>query len=185
MSSWNPRTLKYAVIERERRFLLREVPDGVGDPTLIEDRYLSGTRLRLRHTVEADGTRTRKFGHKSRPNEASALEVACTSVYLDDGEWEVMSALAGAELVKRRFKVPAVEPAGAVVAIDVFDGALSGLVLAEIDCGEEPDADLRLPFPFVAEVTDDDRFTGAALAWAARPDVVDAAAEYDPTLLAD
>ncbi len=49
---------KYARVERERRFLLRELPPGlrVSDAhTQITDNYLTGTRLRLRKVrVPAD-----------------------------------------------------------------------------------------------------------------------------------
>jgi hypothetical protein len=78
-------SLKNAAVERERRFLLRELPDGWGPATRIEDRYVSGTRLRLREMVAPDGTRTRKLGHKVRLDDI-AREVACTNMYLDDAE---------------------------------------------------------------------------------------------------
>src|SRR5262249_10349058 len=61
-------SLKYTLVERERRFLLGAVPAG---PCVrraeITDRYLQGTRLRLRQTVEttAAGTTTvRKLTQK-------------------------------------------------------------------------------------------------------------------------
>ena len=39
---------KYARLERERRFLLADEPPPAEATRLIEDRYLHGTRLRLR-----------------------------------------------------------------------------------------------------------------------------------------
>ena len=51
---------RYARPERERRFLLREVPDGKITKTVdITDRYFSGTRLRLRQMRETTGDTTR------------------------------------------------------------------------------------------------------------------------------
>jgi hypothetical protein len=51
--------MKYAVIERERRFLLSRLPDHL-DPSVgfrrITDVYIPGTRLRLRHVETADGS---------------------------------------------------------------------------------------------------------------------------------
>ena len=101
-----------------------------GDPRMdIRDRYLIGTRLRLREVTDADGTVVRKLGHKVRLGDGPG-EVACTSVYLDDTEWDLLAALPADILEKRRTVIP-VE--GGAVAVDVFGGHLVGLVLAEID----------------------------------------------------
>lgn len=61
-------SLKYAVVERERRFLVDHIPDGVVSTRQIVDRYVEGTRLRLREVTDDDGTITRKLGHKARLN---------------------------------------------------------------------------------------------------------------------
>ncbi len=81
-----PVSLKYAVVERERRWLVRRIPEGVSSVRDIVDRYVTGTRLRLREVREADGTVVRKLGHKVRLSDGPA-EVACTNLYLDDAEW--------------------------------------------------------------------------------------------------
>lgn len=60
-----PDPLKYAIVERERRYLVAAIPDGVTTVRTIIDRYLPGTRLRLREVIEADGTITHKLGHTS------------------------------------------------------------------------------------------------------------------------
>ncbi|GMA18392.1 hypothetical protein MM440_08690 [Arsenicicoccus piscis] len=70
-----PDPLKYAIVERERRYLVAAIPDGVTTVRTIIDRYLPGTRLRLREVIEADGTITHKLGHKIRLGEGPA-EVA-------------------------------------------------------------------------------------------------------------
>lgn len=51
-----PDPLKYAHVERERRFLVTAVPEGVQESVSILDRYVEGTRLRLREVRHADGT---------------------------------------------------------------------------------------------------------------------------------
>ncbi|MDQ2845787.1 MAG: dihydrofolate reductase family protein [Actinomycetota bacterium] len=56
--------LKYAVVERERRFLVESIPSGVSLTSQIVDRSITGTRLRLREVVRPDGTTTRKLGTK-------------------------------------------------------------------------------------------------------------------------
>ena len=50
------------------------------------------------------------------------------------------------------------------VAIDQFQGPLEGLVIAEVDFGPDGDpSSLSMPSFALAEVTDDERFTGAHL----------------------
>ncbi len=71
-------SLKYAVVERERRWLVRRIPEGVSSTKDIVDRYVTGTRLRLREVREADGTVVRKLGQKVRLSDGPA-EVACTN----------------------------------------------------------------------------------------------------------
>jgi CYTH domain-containing protein len=164
--------LKYALVERERRWLLTAMPDdlaveAVGETVLIRDRYLTGTRLRLREVIEEQDGRVLKLGHKVRLDEG-ARAVACTSLYLDETEWGLLAALPGSGLEKRRVRVSL---DGVVVAVDEFRGDLSGLVLAEIDGGGT--AVPPASWPVRCEVTDDERYTGAALALAARIPVVE------------
>ena len=78
-------SLKYAVVERERRFLVSKLPGVADERRRIVDRHVTSTRLRLREVVTEDGAVTRKLGHKIRLGEGSR-EIACTSLYLDDGE---------------------------------------------------------------------------------------------------
>jgi hypothetical protein len=70
--------LKYAVVERERRFVVAGIPEGVTQTLRIEDYYIEHTRLRLRQVTAADGSFTRKFGHKVRLGQ-DASAIACTS----------------------------------------------------------------------------------------------------------
>ncbi len=94
-------SLKYAVVERERRFLVDHIPDGVVSKRRIVDRYVEGTRLRLREVTDDDGMITRKLGHKARLNKGPE-EVACTSMYLDDAEWRLLCQLPALVLRKVR-----------------------------------------------------------------------------------
>ena len=55
-------SLKYARVERERRWLLASAPELGSGPMDITDRYLVGTRLRLREVTEG-GSVVRKLGH--------------------------------------------------------------------------------------------------------------------------
>jgi CYTH domain-containing protein len=151
-----PVSLKYAVVERERRFLVAGLPDGVTDVREVVDRYVTGTRLRLREVRAADGTVVRKLTQKARLGEGPE-EVACTTLYLEDAEWAALSGLPGRTLRKRRHLVVR---DGLRVAVDEH---VDGTLVAELD---EGDAGGPVPawLDVVAEVTHDEAWTGAGLA---------------------
>lgn len=154
-------SLKYAVVERERRFLLGSLPEGIVEGVAttwqIVDRYVTGTRLRLREVRAEDGSVVRKLGHKVRLGDGPA-EVACTNFYLDEDEWAVLSALPAAVLRKTR---RIVQRDGWKVAIDEHE---DGSLLAEIDDGDAPSALVPGWLDIVADVSADERWTGVALA---------------------
>lgn len=149
--------LKYARVERERRFLVARIPDGVIEKKQIVDRYVTGTRLRLREVIADDGTVTRKLTHKV-PLGAGAAEVACTNFYLDGAEWDLLREHPARVLGKTRHMLHRDE---AVVAIDELE---DGTLLAEIDDGDAPSDWVPEWLDVIEDVTDDERWTGAALA---------------------
>ena len=120
--------LKYAVVERERRWLIAELPADILESREILDRYLEGTRLRLRQVTYGDGRVERKLGHKVRLGDGPDA-VAHTSIYLDDDEWSRLMALPGRELRKTRH----VTVRGTVLV--VVDEHVDGSLVAEIDDG--------------------------------------------------
>ncbi len=152
-----PISLKYAVVERERRYLLAKLPEGVTSTLEISDRYVTGTRLRLREVRGRDGTVTRKLGHKVRLTEGPA-QVASTNFYLDEEEWAVLAALPARVLRKRRHLV---RRDGLVVAIDEHE---DGTVIAEIDDGDEPSDLIPDWLDVVTDVSEDEAWTGGRLA---------------------
>lgn len=152
-----PVSLKYAVVERERRYVVAAVPEGVTTTLDIVDHYITGTRLRLREVRAADGTATRKLGHKVRLGDGPA-EVACTNLYLDDEEWALLGTLPSRPLRKRRHLV---HRDGLVVAVDEHE---DGTLVAEIDDGEQPSELVPDWLHVVADVSGDEAWTGAALA---------------------
>jgi hypothetical protein len=166
-------SLKYAHVERERRWLLSTAPEVDGPPAAITDRYLRGTRMRLRELVEG-GKVVRKLGHKVRPHDGPD-EVACTNFYLDDAEWAALARLPADVLHKQRWRVVRQNQR---VVLDVFAGHLTGLVLVEVDRGTGPDLGLPSGFEVVAEVTREEAFTGAALARCDRAAIAAATAAY-------
>lgn len=150
-------SLKYAVVERERRYLLGSLPAGVSSTKEILDRYVTGTRLRLREVREGDGTVTRKLGHKVRITDGPA-EVACTNFYLNEEEWAVLTALPAQLLSKKRHMV---HRDGLVVAIDEHE---DGTLIAEIDDGDQPSKVVPDWLNVLDDVSDDESWTGVNLA---------------------
>ena len=150
-------SLKYAVVERERRFLVAGVPDGVIGTKEISDRYVIGTRLRLREVRETDGSVVRKLGHKVRVGEGPA-EVACTNFYVNADEWAVLLALPVLTVHKKRHTV---QRDGWTLAVDEHD---DGTLIAEIDDGDQPSLDVPGWLDILEDVSEDERWTGAALA---------------------
>lgn len=150
-------SLKYAVVERERRYLLASVPEGVATTRENVDRYVTTTRLRLREVRESHGTVVRKLGHKVRLAEGPA-EVACTNFYLDEQEWAVLAALPARTLRKKRHMV---HRDGVLVAIDEHQ---DGTLVAEIDVGDQPSKGVPDWLDIIEDVCNEERWTGAYLA---------------------
>lgn len=156
---------KYARVERERRYLLRELPPGLktSDPhTQITDNYVTGTRLRLRKVRDPRSNEwTLKLTQKHAPAPPDFSRTLITSIYLSPSEYEVLSVFEGNELRKNRYPY---EHEGRRYAVDVFLGSLRGLVLAETDFDDDDEMD-AFPTPAFAhlDVTRDELFTGARL----------------------
>lgn len=156
---------KYARIERERRYLLQDLPEGLtrADPHVqITDNYLTGTRLRLRKVREPRTNKwTVKFTQKFAPNPADPSRTVITNTYLNAAEYEVLSVFEANEIRKNRYPF---EWEGRKFTIDMFLGDLFGLVLAETSF--ESDSELasfpKPPFA-IAEVTNNELFTGGKL----------------------
>jgi CYTH domain-containing protein len=150
---------RYAAIEREQRWLLRLVPEGVVNPVEILDTYLPDSTLRLRR-VRAGSTVVYKFGQKVRHDPHRPSLVQMTNMYLTEAEFELLRRLGGADLRKTRWRWIV---GGSELSVDVFDGPLEGLVLAEIELAADVD-DVPRPPLSIADVTEDDRFSGGHLA---------------------
>jgi CYTH domain-containing protein len=181
--------MKYARWERERRFLLAGPPTVVGQAPAaqLRDRYLRDTRLRLRRVDRPGEPPVYKLGQKIAEAGTSPSAVAHTSLYLDPAEYGLLAGLPADELTKARTVLIGAGPA---LAVDVFTGRLAGLVLAEFELPETeteagPEAEVEAgpeaeaapeaeagrhtvpgwpAVPMLAEVSDDPRFTGGALA---------------------
>ncbi|HEX8707251.1 MAG TPA: hypothetical protein VF723_03230 [Pyrinomonadaceae bacterium] len=156
---------KYARVERERRFLLRELPEGLtraGQHVQIWDNYITNTRLRLRKIrVPETKQYSWKLTQKFAPEVPDFSRTIITNLYLSPAEYEVLSIFEGNEIRKNRYPY---EYEGRRFSIDVFLGALWGLVLAETSFETDEEMERFEPPPFASkEVTNDELFTGGCL----------------------
>jgi len=153
-----PQAGKYARFELERKFLLDRLPDGLEPETRIYDRYITGTRLRLRLAQHPDGRLEHKLNQKESPSPPHYGLMTITSIYLTPHEYETLSVLPAHELRKLRHHLGR-------YSIDVFEGALAGLMVAEAEFVSEEDMHTHTPPAFAGrEVSDDIRYTGGWLA---------------------
>jgi len=154
---------KYARIEEERRFLLRGLPPDLSDPEpkRIVDQYWTGTRMRLRRIETLDGgVLQRKMTQKYLDPQLSEQEPVITNIYLSAGEYALFSQIEGDMLVKTRHRYL---HQGSGYSIDIFEGELQGLFLAELEAGQGPLAQGSVPEFAICDVTAEIEFTGGRL----------------------
>ena len=160
-----PAESKYARVERERRYLLQDLPEGLtrASPHVqITDNYITGTRLRLRKVRDPQTNKwTVKLTQKFAPDNEDLSRTIITNIYLNALEVEMLAISDANEIRKNRYHF---EFAGHRFSVDMFLGDLFGLVLAEVSF--ETDAELdnfsRPPFA-IADVTNNELFTGGRL----------------------
>jgi CYTH domain-containing protein len=164
---------KYAQLERERRFLLGSLPPDLSSSAphiTIHDRYLHQTRFRLRRIVASDSTSVQyKLTQKYLHTLGNFASVVITNTYLTEQEYRTFEPLAADALWKDRYPY---RSAGWRYAIDVFQGRLAGLVLAEIEFASDEELSTFMPPAFVlSEVTADAAFSGGRLCQSSAADV--------------
>ena len=156
---------KYARVERERRYLLQDLPEGLTRPdphVQITDNYITGTRLRLRKVREPRTNKwTVKLTQKFAPDPRDFSRTIITNIYLNPLEVETLGISDANEIRKNRYPF---EFEGRKWSADMFLGDLFGLVLAEVsfETDEELDSFPKPPFA-VADVTNVELFTGGRL----------------------
>jgi CYTH domain-containing protein len=166
VTSRRPGEGRYAHVEREQRWLLKRLPPGLTDERAIVDHYWNGTTLRLRIIQDRDVV-VYKLCQKVRLDEKSPALVKITNIYLSEGEFRALSVTPAATISKSRWSATS---NGARYAVDEFKGRHQGLVLAEIELGEH-DPRASDPEFAVADVTDDNEYSGGWLATASREDL--------------
>jgi CYTH domain-containing protein len=156
---------KYARIERERRYLLQDLPEGLtrADHHLqITDNYITGTRLRIRKVRDPKTNKwIVKFTQKFAPNPEDLSRTIITNTYLNAIEAETLAVFEANEIRKNRYTF---EFEDRRFSIDMFLGDLFGLVLAEVSFETDEDLDSFPAPPFaLADVTNNEIFSGGRL----------------------
>ncbi len=160
-----PTESKYARVERERRYLLKDLPEGLtrASPHLqITDNYITGTRLRLRKVRDPQTNKwTIKLTQKFGLDPENFSRVTITNIYLNALEAETFAVFEANEIRKNRYPF---EFQGRRFSADMFLGDLFGLVLAEVsfETDEELDSFPKPAFA-IADVTNIELFTGGRL----------------------
>jgi len=164
---------KYSRVEYERRFFVR--PESDWQTALepggraIEDKYLHGTRLRLRLIRDlATDERTVKLTKKAESQ--SPFHRTLSRILLTPAEHRLFDRLDGDRLTKvRRHCVHE----GYRYAVDAFDGELAGLLLCEVEANGLDDLMRASAPPFAdREVTEDPFFDGVNLARTGRAELL-------------
>ncbi len=146
-----------ALVEIERRFLVATEPGlDPEDGVVMVQGYLAredGVSVRIRRTADAawvtvkgpsEGARRAEVEWAVSADEAAVLLGLCIGRVVDKTRWRV--------------------PVGAHVwDVDVFHGANEGLVIAEVELGDEDEAFVRPPW-LGPEITGDRRYANASLA---------------------
>jgi CYTH domain-containing protein len=165
--------LKYTRVEYERRFLVSAYSDWRSAVEVysktFEDKYIRGTRLRLRILTDSDtGRRVIKLTKKS--DSPSPYFRTISRILLSPDEYELFDGLQGDRLTKTRYYHNYL---GRIFSIDVFNGELDGLVLCETeDDGLEGLMLAQPPLYARHEVTEDPFFEGGSLCRASRSDLM-------------
>jgi len=152
-------------IERERKFVVTELPELPDRASRLQQGYLAigdHVSVRVRRADPGGCTLTVKVGNGG----GSRLEL----------EWPIKPEqfaaawphTAGRRIDKHRYELPDGEH---TIELDVFHGALDGLVVAEVEFHDEAAmAAYRPPSWFGLEVTDDPAYSNAALSLHGAPD---------------
>jgi CYTH domain-containing protein len=168
-----PGESRYARVERERRYLLQDLPEGLtrASPHVqITDNYITGTRLRIRKVRDPQTNKwTVKFTQKFAPNAEDFSRTIITNIYLNALEAETLAMFDANEIRKNRYPF---DFEGRKFSVDMFLGDLFGLVLAEVSFQTDEELHNFPKPPFaIAEVTANEMFTGGKLCELAFTDI--------------
>ncbi len=149
--------------EIERTYLLKYIP-----PTVKSCKFADYRDLYIPFSALHPRLRLRKRGQDYELTKKVAIDELDRSVQkemtitLDSAEYDELATTRGKEIVKRRFFLP-VE--GKIAEIDIFQGQLLGLVLADFEFVDNQERDNFVAPDFcLAEVTQETFIAGGMLA---------------------
>lgn len=152
--------MKYAHIERERKFLLSDGFSLVeGLPyKVITDHYIKNTQIRFRMVSDNDSTIYKLTQKAHSSNGQSPI----TTIYLQESEFKLLNIFDSVSVTKTRY----IRNYGDfVVGIDKYLKAKDELWLAEVEFNSDEEMENFIPpFNYMDEVTDDINYNGFALA---------------------
>jgi adenylate cyclase len=148
-------------IEIERKFLVAELPADLDRHPArpVRQGYLAveggGSEVRIRQIGEATVLTVKRGGGRTRVEEEVPID--------PDAFARLWPLTEGRRVEKVRHLVPADD--GLVLEVDVYEGDLAGLLVAEVEFPSEAAADAWTPPPWLgAEVTTDERYKNHRLA---------------------
>lgn len=148
---------KYSIPEIERRWTVSRanLPDLTHVPKVtINDKYLTGSRLRLRAIYNGAGIQ-HKLGKKY--GDRIGLSESITNIYLSPSEYAILNRADGLEVTKTRYRLKG-------GSLDIYPGD-DRPILFSVEFRNEKDAINYEPPEFVQdEVTHDHNYTGFTLA---------------------
>lgn len=150
------------MIEYERTYLVRTLPEGLADCDSKEvlDIYLptTGEHLTLRIRKHGDKHEMTKKKPAAGADSSEQLE---QTIHLEPEEWQELASLPGRRLRKIRYYYPW---NGHTAEIDVFQDDLLGLVLADFEfSGPDAKDDFETPEFCLADVTQEKFIAGGML----------------------
>lgn len=143
--------------EIERKFRVAHLPPGLGDGAMLRQAYVA-IEGDVEVRVRSDGT-----SHALTVKGGTGLERAEVEVAIDGDAFTELSGLAGdRHLEKTRH---AIDLDGLTAEVDVYAGALAGLVVVEVEFASRGEAEaFDPPAWFGVELTGQPGWSNAALA---------------------
>lgn len=153
------------VLEIERRFLVADLPPlRAVETNRISQSYLvaeAGSSVRIRSYNES----AHFLGIKSLADRASTLVRIEAEIELTERQFrELSQSVRWGPIVKVRHRVY-LQDVRVAVDVDVFEGELLGLIVAEVEFGSvQESSEFVVPDWFGVEVTEDRRYLNSSLA---------------------
>ncbi len=163
------------MIELEKTYLAKIVPEGLKDGKEIIDIYFPKSE---RHPI----LRVRKTGDKFEITKKSPVENDVSvqkehTIPLTEKEFEELSKLDGKKVSKIRYTY---DYNGRTAEIDVFQGALKGLVLVDFEFETEEEKNkFEMPDFCLADITPEEFIAGGMICGKSYEDIEEELEKYD------